>query len=70
LRKKVFNHIEDESYRTDAIMKDTLKRHTNRIAFLGINDKELNIEATSPGKPAFDNISALSSPGVNPFYRN
>jgi hypothetical protein len=70
LRKKVFNHIEDESYRTDAILKDTLARHANRIAILGLNDKEINIEATSIGKPAFDNISTLSPSGVNPYYRN
>jgi len=33
-------------------------------------DKEINIEATSIGKPAFDNISTLSPSGVNPYYRN
>jgi hypothetical protein len=63
LRKKVFNHIEDESYRTDAILKDTLTRHTNRIAFLNLTEKEYNIESTSIGKPMFDNISALSPSG-------
>jgi hypothetical protein len=51
-------------------LKDTLTRHTNRIAFLNLNDKEFNIEATSTGKPAFDNISALSPSVANPYNRN
>ena len=51
-------------------MKDTLTRHANRIAFLGLSDKEINIEATSTGKPNFDNISNLSPSIVNPYYRN